>query len=87
MNLQQIIDRCSSEQIQQLLRLIREFINCELQLYIGDTHLRSWEEEEARIRAQEIAMKLRAPPWGLSVDELDFLCDNAQDIIDELNRF
>ena len=87
MNLRQIIGRYPSEQVPGLLKLIREFINCELQLYIGETHLRSWEEEAMRLQAQDIAMKLRAPPWSFDVDELDYLCDNAQEIIAEMNRF
>lgn len=87
MNLHELIRRYPSEQISDFNKLIREFIECELTLYIGDTHLRSWEEEEARIRAQDIAMELRAPPWQLSIDELDYLCENAQDVLNELNRF
>jgi hypothetical protein len=87
MNLQELINRYPSQLIPEFTKLIREFIESELQLYIGDTHLRSWEEEEARLRAQKIAMILRGPPWGLDVDDLDFLCDNAQYILNELNRF
>jgi len=73
--------------VADFVKLIREFINCELQLYIGDTHLRSWAEEEARLRASEIAMQLRAPPWQLNIDELEYLCDNAQDILNELKGY
>jgi hypothetical protein len=87
MNLQDIIRRYPAQQTTELSKLIREFINCELQLYIGDTHLRSWEEEESRLRAQKIATILRGPPWEMSVDDLDYLCDNAQGILNELNRF
>ena len=86
MNLQDLIGRYPSEQIDEFKRLIREFINCELQIYIGDTHLRSWEEEESRLRAQKIAMVLRGPPWGMSIEDLEYLCDNAQEILNELNR-
>ncbi|GDX62830.1 hypothetical protein LBMAG34_3640 [Candidatus Saccharibacteria bacterium] len=86
MNLQDLIGRYPSEQIDELKRLIREFINCELQIYIGDTHLRSWEEEDSRLRAQKIALVLRGPPWGMSIEDLEYLCDNAQEILNELNR-
>lgn len=86
MNLQELIDRYSSEQIPELFKLIREFINCELQLYIGDTHLRSWEEEESRLRAQKIAMILRGPPWNMSIEDLEYLCDNAQNTLNYLNK-
>jgi hypothetical protein len=72
--------------VADFVKLIREFINCELQLYIGDTHLRSWAEEEARLRANDIAMKLRAPPWELTIDELERLSDNAHEILKELNE-
>lgn len=86
MNLQDLIGRYPIEQIDEFKRLIREFINCELQIYIGDTHLRSWEEEDSRLRAQKIAMVLRGPPWGMSIEDLEYLCDNAQEILNELNR-
>lgn len=87
MNLKELIKRYPADQLPNFLASLREFINCELQLYIGDTHLRSWAEEEMRIRANEIAMELRGPPWHLSIEDLDFLCENAQDILNELNRF
>jgi len=86
MNLQDLIGRYPSNQIDEFKRLIREFINCELQIYIGDTHLRSWEKEESRLRAQKIAMVLRGPPWKMSIEDLEYLCDNAQEILNELNR-
>lgn len=86
MNLQDLIGRYPIEQIDEFKRLIREFINSELQIYIGDTHLRSWEEEDSRLRAQKIAMVLRGPPWGMSIEDLEYLCDNAQEILNELNR-
>lgn len=86
MNLQDLSERYPSEQVLELNNLVREFINCELQIYIGDTHLRSWEEEESRLRAQKIAMVLRGPPWKMSIEDLEYLCDNAQEILNELNR-
>jgi hypothetical protein len=86
MNLQELSERYPSEQLLELNKLIREFINCELQIYIGDTHLRSWEKEESRLRAQKIAMVLRGPPWKMSIEDLEYLCDNAQEILNELNR-
>ena len=86
MNLQDLSGRYPSEQIDEFKRLIREFINCELQIYIGDTHLRSWEEEDSRLRAQKIAMILRGPAWEMSIEDLEYLCDNAQEILNELNR-
>jgi hypothetical protein len=86
MNLQDLSGRYPSEQIDEFKRLIREFINCELQIYIGDTHLRSWEEEDSRLRAQKIAIVLRGPPWEMSIEDLEYLCDNAQEILNELNR-
>jgi len=85
--LHELTSRYHTNQVADFVKLIREFINCELQLYIGDTHLRSWAEQEARLRANEIAMQLRAPPWQLTIHELDKLCDNAQDILNELNEF
>jgi hypothetical protein len=86
MNLKELSERYPSEQVLELNNLVREFINCELQIYIGDTHLRSWEEEESRLRAQKIAMVLRGPPWKMSIEDLEYLCDNAQEILNELNR-
>jgi hypothetical protein len=84
--LHELTSRYHTNQVADFVKLIREFINCELQLYIGDTHLRSWAEEEARLRANEIAMQLRAPPWQLTIDELDWLCENAQEILKDLNE-
>ena len=86
MFLHELTGRYHTNQVADFVKLIREFINCELQLYIGDTHLRSWAEEEARLRANDIAIKLRAPPWELTIDELERLSDNAQDILNELNE-
>jgi hypothetical protein len=86
MNLKELSERYPSEQVLELNNLVREFINYELQIYIGDTHLRSWEEEESRLRAQKIAMVLRGPPWKMSIEDLEYLCDNAQEILNELNR-
>jgi len=86
MNLKELSERYPSEQVLELNKLVREFINCELQIYIGDTHLRSWEKEESRLRAQKIAMVLRGPPWKMSIEDLEYLCDNAQEILNELNR-
>jgi hypothetical protein len=85
MNLKELTNRYSGKKYIEFLGLIREFIECELQLYIGDTHLRSWSEEAMRQQAQEIAQKLRAPPWQLTIEELEYLCDNAEDIIKELD--
>ncbi len=86
MFLHELTSRYHTNQVADFVKLIREFINCELQLYIGDTHLRSWAEEEARLRANDIAMKLRAPPWELTIDELERLSDNAHEILKELNE-
>ncbi len=86
MFLHELTNQYHTNQIAEFVNLLREFINCELQLYIGNTHLRSWADEETRLRVNEIALKLRAPPWNLTVRDLDKICDHAQSLLNEINE-
>jgi len=84
MNLESINENYSKDQLPELHNLLKSFLLCEIQLIIGDTSLRSWEKEDMRLMALDVAKKLRAPPWNFKIEELVLLADDANNILDQL---
>ncbi|MCX6806412.1 MAG: hypothetical protein NTY56_03125 [Patescibacteria group bacterium] len=86
MDLESINENYSKDQLPELHNLLKSFLLCEIQLIIGDTSLRSWEKEDIRLQALDVAKKLRAPPWNFKIDDLLLLADDANSILDQLEN-